>query len=413
MKNFSKIFRPYFPQTERILESGKKLVYFDNGATSLCPYDFINFISHYYTHDVANVHRGIHELSNKGTDAFEHARVSVAEFCGAKHSEEIIFTKGTTESINLVATCLSRQNFFKEGDEILLSIQEHHANLVCWQEISQQYGVKLKFISLTPSGELNFEEGFSLVSKKTKLLALSCLSHVTGIYPCEDKLSDLAQEVKNNGGLVLIDGAQGITHHTPCLKELPWDFYCFSAHKLYGPFGLGILYGKKEALESFPPYQFGGSMIETVSLEKSTYNKLPFRLEAGTPPIAQVLSFSKVLSFLQQFSSQEIKSYKEYLGLYLQEQLLQHFPKITLLGHSLSFKTSLCSFTLENCHPQDLGHLLDAQGIAVRTGHHCAWPLMDFFKVKGCLRVSLAPYNTIEEIDFFIESLKKSQELLQ
>jgi len=380
--------------------NGKPLIYFDNAATNQKPKRVINALSHHYEHDNANIHRGIHTLAERSTAAFEETRKLVAQFIGANEPEEVIFTKGTTESINLVASSFGRK-FLNEGDEVLISAMEHHSNIVPWQMICEERGATLKVMPITRSGEIICEEVEQLINERTKLVAFNHASNTLGTINPVQRLTALAHQV---GAKVLIDGAQGVAHLEIDVQKLGIDFYVFAAHKMYGPTGTGVLWGKRSLLEKMPPYQGGGEMIKEVSFEKTTYNDIPYKFEAGTPNIADVIAFKEAIHFINKLGKDKIAAHEHQLLNYGTQEL-KKIEGLRIIGEAKE-KVSVISFEIEGIHHFDLGMWLDAKGIAVRTGHHCTQPLMDFYCIEGTTRASFAVYNTIEEIDQFIVALK-------
>ena len=384
---------------------GHPLIYFDNAATSQKPLKVINAISDYYLKDNSNIHRGAHYLSNQATDNYEKARDAVRRLINAESTEEIILTKGTTESINLVASCLS-YSLFKQGDEILISGLEHHANIVPWQIAAEQTGALIKVIPILDSGELDLDAFKNLLSPKTKLLALSHISNALGtINPVEEMIA-LAKE---KGALVLIDGAQSAPHMLVDVQSLDCDFFCFSAHKIYGPTGIGVLYGKKAQLEKMPPYQSGGEMIKEVTFTGTTFNDLPYKFEAGTPNIVGGIGLLAAIEFLEEVGLDHIARREAALLAYATKKL-KELGGIQFVGEAKE-KAAVISFLVDGIHPSDLGSVLDKLGIAVRTGHHCAQPIMDRFEIPGTVRASFAVYNTETEIDIFVEAIYKVKKM--
>lgn len=384
---------------------GHPLIYFDNAATSQKPLKVINAISEYYLQENSNIHRGAHYLSNQATEKYEKSREAVRHLINAESTEEIILTKGTTESINLVASCLS-QYLFKPGDEILISGLEHHANIVPWQIAADQKGALIKVIPILDSGELDLVAFKNLLSPKTKLLALSHISNVLGtINPVEEMIA-LAKE---KGALVLIDGAQSAPHMIVDVQALDCDFFCFSAHKIYGPTGIGVLYGKKAQLEKMPPYQSGGEMIKEVTFKGTTFNNLPYKFEAGTPNIAGGIGLLAAVEFIEEVGLEHIARREAELLAYATKKL-KELGGIQFVGEAKE-KAAVISFLVDGIHPSDLGSVLDKLGIAVRTGHHCAQPIMDRFEIPGTVRASFAVYNTENEIDMFIEGIVKVKKM--
>lgn len=394
-----------FPILEQKV-NGKPLIYFDNGATTQKPIQVINAVEHYYKHYNSNVHRGVHTLSRLATDAYEEARIMVQNYINAESSEEVIFTRGTTTSINTVANGFGRR-YLQAGDEVLISAMEHHANIVPWQIVCEEKGATLKVIPVLDNGELNYSAFQALLNSKVKIVAITHISNVLGtINPIETIIQDAHQA----GAKVLIDAAQSIQHHKIDVQKLNCDFLCFSGHKIYAPAGIGVLYGKKEILNEMPPFEFGGDMIRDVSFEKTTFNDLPYKFEAGTPNIEGAIGLSAALKYINQLGLENIRKYEENLSEYASKQLrtLKNYRPIG----DASEKAGVFSFIINGTHPSDVGTLLDQFGIAVRTGHHCAQPLMSRFGIPGTVRVSLAFYNTKDEIDYLIESLHKVEKML-
>ncbi len=397
--------RAQFPILQRKV-NGKNLVYFDNGATAQKPQLVIDSITKYYSYENANIHRGVHLLSQEATNAYENARNTIQSYIHAAESCEIIFTKGTTDSINLVAFSLGET--LQKGDEILISYMEHHSNIVPWQMLCERKGLVLKVIPIHENGELDLEAFDNLLSEKTKLLSITHVSNTLGtINPVEN----LIKKAHAVGAKVLIDGAQSIQHFPIDVQAIDCDFFAFGGHKVYGPTGVGILYGKKELLESLPPYQGGGDMIAKVSFAKTTYNELPHKFEAGTPHISGGIALGKAFEFMQQLNLEQVIEHEHSLLLYA-EEVLSTFKDVRIIG-TASNKASVVSFVIENIHPFDIGTLLDKQGIAVRTGHHCTQPLMDFYQIPGTIRASFALYNTKAEIDLFAEALARAIQMLK
>jgi len=384
---------------------GCPLIYFDNGATSQKPQMVIDAVTHYYNKENSNIHRGVHFLSQQATDKYEVAREAVRRFINADSIEETIITRGTTESINLVASCLSRW-LFKEGDEIIISAIEHHSNIVPWQMACEQSGAVLKVIPVLDSGELDMDAYRNLLNDKTKLVAVNHISNALGTINPIEEMIPLAQA---KGALVLIDGAQATPHTTVDVQALNCDFYCFSAHKMYGPTGVGVLYGKKEILEKMPPYHGGGEMIKEVKFEGSTYNDLPFKFEGGTPNIAGGIGLEACIRFIEEIGIENIAAQEAELLAYATEKL-KEVGGIRFVGEAKN-KAGLVSFLIDGIHPYDAGTILDKLGIAIRTGHHCAQPVMDRFDIPGTIRASFAVYNTKEEIDVFIKGIHKVKQM--
>ena len=397
--------RQQFPILTREVK-GKPLVYFDNAATSQKPKVVIQALVDYYSGYNANIHRGIHTLAEEATAAFEATRDTVQQFINAAHREEVIFTKGTTEGINLVANTWGRQNI-QEGDEVLISAMEHHSNIVPWQLLCEEKNAILKVIPVDDSGELLLDEFQSLLNSNTKLLAISHVSNTLGTVNPVKRMIAAAHKV---GALVLVDGAQSSVHLDIDVQEMDCDFFVFSAHKLYGPTGVGVLYGKRHLLEAMPPFLGGGEMIKEVTFEKSTYNELPYKYEAGTPNIADVIAFKAALDFINLVGKENIRKHENELLLYATAQLEQ-IDGLHIIGTARE-KISVVSFVIDKLHQQDIGILLDNAGIAVRTGHHCTQPLMNRFGIAGTTRASFAVYNTKEEIDILITGLHKAIKML-
>ncbi|MDW3211675.1 MAG: cysteine desulfurase [Reichenbachiella sp.] len=380
--------------------NGKPLVYFDNAATSQKPQCVIDALTHYYNTDNSNIHRGIHTLAERATTAFEDTRKAVAKFLNTNEVEEVIFTKGTTEGINLVAATYGRK-FIGAGDEIIVSALEHHSNIVPWQILCEEKGAILKVIPVNEKGELIFDEYVKLLSDKTKLVSVNYISNALGTI---NPVKEIIAEAHKVGAKVLIDAAQAAPHVKLDVKALDCDFLAFSAHKVYGPTGVGALYGKRDLLEAMPPYQGGGEMIKDVSFSGTTFNDIPYKFEAGTPNIGEVIAFKAAIDFVEELGQENIAQYEDELMAYAND-LLKDVEGFTPVG-TADKKASVISFLIDGVHPFDLGQLLDARGIAVRTGHHCAQPLMEFFNIEGTVRASFSVYNTKEEIKCFVDSLK-------
>ncbi len=398
--------RKHFPVLNRVVK-GKPLVYFDNAATTQKPQVVIDALADYYKNYNANIHRGIHSLAEEATAAYEATRDTVQQFINAKEREEIIFTRGVTESINLVAYTWARTNL-KAGDEILISGMEHHSNIVPWQLIGEMTGAKLKVIPVNDNGELIMEEFHQLLNEKVKLVSVVHASNSLGTINPVKEIIDAAHKV---GAVVMIDGAQSTVHLDIDVQELDCDFFAISSHKVYGPTGIGVLYGKRALLEAMPPFMGGGEMIKDVSFEKTTWNDLPYKFEAGTPNIADTVALKAALDFVSGIGKSTIRKYEDELLRYATEQL-QNIDGIRLIGTAKQ-KVSVASYVVEGVHPQDLGILLDNQGVAVRTGHHCTQPLMNRFGIPGTTRASFAMYNSKEEIDVMIAGLHKAIKLLR
>ena len=379
----------------------KNLIYFDNGATTQKPTCVVEKIENSYYHCNANIHRGVHYLSQKATEEHEAARTTVAEFLHAEKREEIIFTRGTTEAINLVAFSFG-EAFCEEGDEVIVSALEHHSNIVPWQMLCERKKLKLNVIPINEKGELKLDVYKSLLTDKTRIVAVAHVSNVLGTINPVKEIIKLAHE---RNIAVLIDGAQSVPHIPVNIQDLDADFYVFSAHKIYGPTGIGILYGKEKWLNAIPPYQGGGEMIQTVSFEKTTYNTLPFKFEAGTPDYIGSTVYAEALRYVQQIGLENIAAYEHELLQYGTKRLME-IDGMRIIG-TADDKSSVISFLVGDIHPYDIGMLLDKLGIAVRTGHHCAQPLMDALEIPGTVRASFAFYNTKEEIDIFVDALKR------
>lgn len=385
---------------------GKNLIYFDNAASTQKPFAVIQAISDCYEKSYSNVHRGVHYLSAKATDLFESARDTVKNFLNAKYHEEIIFVRGTTEAINLVAQTYGRQNI-KAGDEIVISMMEHHSNIVPWQMLCEQTGAVLKVAPINQQGEIILDAFEKLLTPKTKLVAVTYVSNTLGTINPVEKMIQAAHE-KNIP--VLLDAAQAVSHRAVDVQKLDCDFLVFSGHKLYGPTGIGVLYGKKEVLEKMPPYQGGGEMIAQVTFEKTTYAALPHKFEAGTPNIAGVMGLAAAIKYIQAIGFEKIQSYEWQLLDYLTSEILRCYSDINIIG-TAQHKASIVSFIFESIHAHDVGTIVDQEGIAIRTGHHCTMPLMHFYQVPATSRASLAFYNTPEEVDLFIQSLNKVKQV--
>ncbi len=397
--------RKDFPILSRKV-NGYPLVYFDNAATSQTPKQVMDAIVDYYSSYNANIHRGVHSLSQEATDKYEQARITIQKHFNAEKPYEIIFTSGTTHGINLVANGFAA--LLKEGDEVLVSAMEHHSNIVPWQMLCEKTGAKLKVIPMDLKGELIFSEYEALITPRTRLVFVNHVSNALGTVNPIRKIIEKAHE---NDAAVLIDGAQAAPHIKADVQELDVDFYVASAHKMCGPTGVGILYGKEDWLEKLPPYQGGGEMIATVSFEKTTYAGLPHKFEAGTPNICGGISFATALDYMNSIGFQNIAAYEQELLSYATSKL-KEIEGMKIYGEAVE-KTAVISFNIEALHPYDIGTLLDKMGIAVRTGHHCAQPIMDFFKIPGTVRASFAFYNTFEEIDRFIEGVRKAKMMLE
>lgn len=393
--------RAQFPVLHQLV-NGKPLIYLDNAATNQKPKRVIEALARYYEKDNANIHRGIHTLAERATKAYEETRHGMQRFIHAKHVEEIIFTRGVTESINLVAATYGRK-FLNAGDEVILSGLEHHSNIVPWQMICEEKGAHLKVIPVTEVGEIDLKAYRTLLSSKTRIVAVNHASNSLGTINPIKEIIDLAHQRQ---AVVLIDGAQASAHLPIDVQELDCDFYCISSHKMYGPTGTGILYGKKELLEEMPPYMGGGEMIKEVTFAKTTYNELPYKFEAGTPNIADVIALKEAVSFIEELGKEQIAAYELELLKYA-AQRLSAIKGVRLVGTAPE-KVSVQSFIVDGIHPFDIGQMLDARGIAVRTGHHCTQPLMDRFGIEGTVRASFSVYNTKAEIDSLAEGVERT-----
>jgi cysteine desulfurase/selenocysteine lyase len=398
--------RKQFPVLERMVK-GKKLVYFDNAATAQKPKVVLDALMNYYQQYNANIHRGIHSLAEEATAAFEATRDTAKEFINAKYREEIIFTRGVTEGINLVASTWGRQNV-KEGDEIIISAMEHHSNIVPWQMLCLEKKAKLKIIPVDDNGELVMAEFEKLMTPKTKFVSIVHASNSLGTINPVKKIIDIAHQ---HNIVVLVDGAQSSVHLDIDVQDMDCDFFVLSSHKIYGPTGVGVLYGKKELLEEMPPYMGGGEMIKEVTFDHTTYNELPYKFEAGTPNIADTVAFKAALDFVNEVGKENIRTHEEALTKYAMEKL-SGIEGVHLVG-TAKHKTSVVSFIVDGVHPQDMGILLDNYGIAVRTGHHCCQPLMNRFGIPGTIRASFGMYNTKEEVDELVKGVEKAIKMLR
>lgn len=385
--------------------NGKPLVYFDNAATSQKPQLVIDAIVHYYSYLNANIHRGVHSLSQEATDAYENARIKLQKHFNAAHSHEIIFTSGTTHGINMVANGFS--SLLNKGDELIVSAMEHHSNIVPWQMLCERTGATLKVIPMNENGELVISEYEKILSEKTKLVFVNHISNALGTI---NPIKDIIRKAHAFGAAVLIDGAQAAPHIKADVQALDVDFYVVSAHKMCGPTGVGILYGKEAWLKKLPPYQGGGEMIAEVSFEKTTYADLPHKFEAGTPNICGGIVFGTAIDYINKLGMENIASYENQLLEYATKRLLE-INGLKIYGTATN-KTSVISFNIDGIHPYDIGSILDKLGIAVRTGHHCAQPIMDFYKIPGTVRASFSFYNTKEEIDYLVEGIIQAKNML-
>ena len=386
---------------------GKPLVYFDNAATTQKPLCVIERERDYYLHENCNIHRGVHYLSQKATEAYEHARQTVADFIHAKEAREIVFTRGTTESLNLLATAFDHY-CIGEGDKVLVTAMEHHSNLVPWQQMVQRHNGQLLVVPMNDHGVLDLIRYEELLKERPMVVSIAHISNVLGTINPVKQMVKMAHEY---GIPVVIDGAQSIAHHPIDVQDLDCDFFVFSGHKMYAPLGIGGLYGKAEWLEKLPPYQFGGEMVDTVSFEKTTFNVLPYKFEAGTPNVGATLGLETAIRFLQSLDRKEVE---EHESLLLQSAIrqLSEIEGIRFIGEAEQ-RSGLVSFVIEGIHPYDLGTIIDKMGVAVRTGHHCAEPVMTRFGIPGTVRASFALYNTLEEVDTFVKAVKKAALMLR
>jgi cysteine desulfurase/selenocysteine lyase len=396
--------RKDFPILERTI-NGRPLVYLDSGASSQRPLPVLRAVEDYETHSHANVHRGVHALSQAATEAFEGARERVRRFINARSTKEIIFVRGTTEGINLVAQSYARPRF-KPGDEILITGLEHHANIVPWQMVCEQTGCTLKVAPIDRRGELVFDEYLKLLSPRTKLVAVAHVSNALGTVLPVKRIVDAAHA---QGAVVLIDGAQAVPHSAVDVRALGCDFYTFSSHKIYGPTGIGVLYGRQELLEAMPPWQGGGDMILSVSFEKTTYNELPYKFEAGTPNISGAVGMAAAMDYIEGLGIDKIAAHEQRL-LQLATTELERIPGIEIIG-TAAHKAAVLSFTLKGVHPHDLGTILDTEGVAVRTGHHCAQPVMTFFGIPATARASFGVYNTERDVASLVAGIQRVREV--
>jgi cysteine desulfurase/selenocysteine lyase len=387
--------------------NGKPLVYLDNAATTQKPQTVLDALANYYEKNNANIHRGIHVLAEKATTAFEDTRKTVAKFMNSESPEQIIFTYGTTDGINLVAQTYGRK-FLKEGDEILISTMEHHSNIVPWQMICEEKGCILKIIPINDKGDIELDKFDEMLTDKVKFVSIVHVSNSLGTI---NPIKEIIEKSHTVGAKVLIDGAQATSHLTIDVQALDVDFYVFSAHKLYGPTGMGVLYGKRDLLNAMPPYRGGGEMIAEVTFEKTTYNEIPYKFEAGTPNIADVIAVKNAIDYVNELGKENIAAYENELLAYATEKL-EEIEGLRIVGKAKE-KVSVISFVIEGIHPQDIGIMLDQQGIAIRTGHHCTQPLMQHYNLEGgTARASFSVYNSFEEIDRLVEGVKKVKKLL-
>ncbi len=386
---------------------GKPLVYLDNAATAQKPRAVIDAVTHYYTHDNSNVHRAVHTLSERATAAYEGARGKIRRFVNAASDQEIVFVRGATEAINLVAASWGHANV-RAGDEILISTMEHHSNIVPWQLLCERVGARLRVIPITDSGELIYEEFERLLTERTRLVSVVHCSNALGTINPVEKIVERAHAV---GALVLLDGAQAVPHLAVDVRRLDCDFYAFSSHKLYGPTGIGVLYGKERLLDVMPPYQSGGDMIKSVSFEKTVYNDLPYKFEAGTPHIAGAIGLGVAIDYVTGIGLDAIAAHEHDLLLYATEAL-GNVPGLRLVGTARE-KAAIVSFTLAGAHPHDIGTVLDHEGVAIRAGHHCAMPVMTRFGLPATARASFGMYNTREEVDVLVRGIRRVREMFK
>ena len=396
--------RENFPILDQDI-NGSKLIYFDNAASTQKPSRVIKSIKQYYESDHSNVHRGVHSLSIRATESYEKSRRVISSYINAKHEHEVIHTKGTTEAINLVAQSISDQ--IKENDEILISAMEHHSNIVPWQELCKRTGACLKVIPINEAGEINLDEMNRLISSKTRIISITHVSNTLGTINPIKKIINLAKSVD---ALTLIDGAQAAAHMRIDVQDIDCDFYVFSGHKLYGPTGTGVLYGKEEILNSLNPYQYGGEMILKVTFDETTYNSLPHKFEAGTPNIAGAIGLMHAIEYLKEIDFDSAIDHEMTVHDYALKQL-KLLPNLKIVGAAKD-KSSIISFTIGELHPHDVGTILNQKAVAVRTGHHCTMPLMDFYQIPGTIRASFSFYNSKEEVDFLISALELATEML-
>lgn len=406
MNHMTKDIRSQFPILDQQVY-GKPLVYLDNAATTQKPQCVIDTLCRYYTTLNSNIHRGAHYLAAQATEAYEQTRRVVQQFINARQSHEIVFTRGTTESINLVASAFGQQ-FLRQGDEVIVSAMEHHSDIVPWQLACERQGARLRVIPFSDEGVLDLQTYRQLFNEHTRIVAVNHVSNTLGTV---NPIADIVRIAHNHNIPVLVDGAQAISHMKVDVQDLGCDFYCFSGHKMYGPMGVGVMYGREELLEQLPPYQGGGEMIKEVTFERTTYNELPFKFEAGTPSVGDVLGLRSAIEFMQQTGIDTIAAHEKELTDYATQQLLQ-IDNMRLFG-TAPLKTSVISFLIGNAHPYDVGTLLDKLGIAVRTGHHCTQPIMDRYGIPGTVRASFAVYNTRQEVDTLISALRRIAPMLE
>jgi len=386
---------------------GKSLVYLDNAATMQKPLCVIERERDYYLHENCNIHRGVHYLSQKATEAYEQARKTVAGFINAEHGHEIVFTRGTTESVNLVATCFGQQ-FVDEGDKVLVTAMEHHSNLVPWQQMIQRKHGQLLVVPMSDKGELDLDRYAELLKEKPKIVAIAHISNVLGTM---NPVKQMVAMAHNYGIPVLVDAAQSVAHHKVDVRDLDCEFMAFSGHKMYAPMGIGVLYGKSEWLDKLPPYQFGGEMVDTVSFEKTTFNKLPFKFEAGTPNVGAALGLETAIHFIQSLDREAVEHHEKTL---LQTAIkgLSEIEGLRFVGEAEK-RSGLVSFIVEGIHPYDMGMIMDKLGVAVRTGHHCAEPVMTRFGIPGTVRASFAVYSTVDEVEVLVNAVKRAVTMLR
>ena len=407
MKNFDiEEVRKQFPVLDQKIY-GRQLVYFDNAATTQKPLCVIERERDYYLNENCNIHRGVHYLSQMATEAYENARKTVAAFVNARKSEEIVFTRGTTESLNLLATSLG-QLLINKGDKVVVSAMEHHSNMVPWQQMLIRKGGELLVIKMDENGVLDLNHYAELLKQRPKAVSIA---HISNTLATVNPVKEMIRMAHGYDIPVIVDGAQSMAHQVIDVQDLDCDFYVFSGHKMYAPMGIGGLYGKTEWLEKMPPYQFGGEMVDKVSFEKTTFNKVPFKFEAGTPNVGAALGLEAAVKFIQSFDRQEIEKHEDMLLNYATEQL-KNIDGIRFIGQAPK-RNGLVSFLVDGIHPYDLGTIIDKMGVAVRTGHHCAEPVMTFFGIPGTVRASFAMYNTKEEIDIFIKAVEKAAMMLR
>ena len=386
---------------------GKPLVYLDNAATTQKPLCVIDRERDYYLHENCNIHRGVHYLSQKATEAYEHARQTVADFIHAKEAREIVFTRGTTESLNLLATSFEH-HFIGEGDKVLVTVMEHHSNLVPWQQMVQRHQGQLLVVPMDDKGVLDLEQYERLLKEDPKVVSIAHISNVLGTI---NPIKEMVAMAHRYGIPVVVDGAQSIAHHPIDVQDLDCDFFVFSGHKMYAPMGIGGLYGKSEWLEKLPPYQFGGEMVDTVSFEKTTFNVLPYKFEAGTPNVGAALGLETAIQFLLGMDREEVERHETQL-LQSAIQILSQIDGIRFIGEAEQ-RSGLVSFIVDGVHPYDLGTIIDKMGVAVRTGHHCAEPVMTRFGIPGTVRASFAMYNTLEEVEIFVKAVQRAAMMLR